>query len=259
MYTKNQHSFYVKYIDSGWIQSHKNWSHKKRHLDYYEIIFVVKGSVYLQVNNHHFTLTENDLLILPPYNTIYGYKESEQTNSFYWVRFATDQFEAFHIADCYLKIADPYKLIELFKQLLFIANSPGYPAYMPDVILTFILNILSMHHTSNIQKNHIIAKNVAEWICENVNMNTTAEEIGRIFNYNKDYLCRLFKSVMGVTLKEYINREQIKRAKNMLLTSNYTIKQISEIFGCENENLFIKFFTYHAKISPTKFRNHCTG
>ena len=45
----------------------------------------------------------------------------------------------------------------------------------------------------------------------------------------------------------------MKLAKDLLLTTDMSVKQISRELGYSEENLFIKFFTYHEKISPAAF------
>ena len=55
-------------------------------------------------------------------------------------------------------------------------------------------------------------------------------------------------------LKEYLAVQKIKLAKDLLLTTDMNVKQISKELGYSEENLFIKFFSYHEKISPTAFK-----
>ena len=43
-------------------------------------------------------------------------------------------------------------------------------------------------------------------------------------------------------------------AKDLLLSTNMSVKQISKELGYSEENLFIKFFTYNEKISPSAFK-----
>jgi len=47
----------------------------------------------------------------------------------------------------------------------------------------------------------------------------------------------------------------MKLAKNLLISTNYSVKQIAFMLDYKEENLFIKFFKYHERVSPTNFRN----
>ena len=255
MYSKKQNNFYIKYINAGFQTSNTGWSHKKRHLDNYELIFVTKGIIFLQEDEIRYELKENDILILSPYRIISSYNLSEQPVSFYWAVFSTDKLDAFQLSGNYYKTQNSYEFAKLFKELIYVAKSKGYPVYTVDIMISMILSKLAAGSQKNIQKSKVDVMAITEWIDENINVNNTVDMISKTFNYNKDYLCRVFKSEMGITLKEYINAEQIDKSKSLLMTSNYSIKQISDILGYGNENLFIKFFKYHVKISPTKYRN----
>ena len=82
----------------------------------------------------------------------------------------------------------------------------------------------------------------------------TCLEIAQNFGYNTDYIGKYFKKARGIGLKEYLTAQRIKLAKDLLLTTDMSVKQISRELGYGEENLFIKFFTYHEKISPAAFK-----
>ena len=69
----------------------------------------------------------------------------------------------------------------------------------------------------------------------------------------------MFKKNHGVGLKQYIAAERVKAAKDLLLTTGLSVKEIAAKLGFHEENLFIKFFIYHEEISPTRFRNKYVG
>ncbi|MCX7922342.1 MAG: AraC family transcriptional regulator [Clostridia bacterium] len=255
MCSKTINSFYIKHVSSGFFNSQMNWTHTRRTLVNYEIIFVTDGDLYIQEEDKQYTLSAGDILILSPYKTSFGFKTSTRKISFYWTRFSTNNLNSFEFASNYIKTFDSYKLNGLFKQLFLATNAPEYPEYTADLLIALILNELSVMQKNISQKSTALIKNVAEWIRTNADCKTTVELVAHTFKYNKDYLCKLFKSSLNVGIKEFINEEKIKRAKNLLLTSNYTIKQIAEILGYDNQNLFIKFFKYHESISPAKYRN----
>ena len=101
----------------------------------------------------------------------------------------------------------------------------------------------------------MLANKAAEYIRININKNISAKAVSEKFKYNCDYLSKLFKKTFDIGIKEYIIKEKINIAKDMLLTTDFSIKEISAKLGFRDENLFIKFFMYHEKISPGKFRN----
>ncbi len=103
--------------------------------------------------------------------------------------------------------------------------------------------------------NQTLAVQIAEYIRNNRKNNITVSEIARRFDYNADYMGKYFKKARGVGLREYLASQKLKLAKDLLLTTNMSVKQIARELGYREENVFIKFFTYHEKITPTVFRN----
>ena len=99
-----------------------------------------------------------------------------------------------------------------------------------------------------------MASQITEYIRNNKKRGITVSDIARHFGYNADYIGKYFKKIHGIGLKEYLAVQRIKLAKDFLLTTDMSVKQISSELGYNEENLFIKFFTYHEKISPAAFK-----
>ena len=86
-------------------------------------------------------------------------------------------------------------------------------------------------------------------------VNTIVNKNGKLYGYNTDYIGKLFKSNFNISLKKYIDLQRLNLAKDLLMTTLKSVKQIAYEIGYTDENLFIKFFMYHEKMSPTVFRN----
>jgi AraC-like DNA-binding protein len=245
----------ISYKFSGQFLTNEEWLHPKRKIDTFEIIYMLEGTAYIQEEETPYILQKGDILILHPDRVHFGYKVSSGKTSFYWAHFVTSDFSELKMEmECFSPIEN-YKFNSLFKQLLHIANSSEYPTYSSDLMITLIINEISV--AQNCLKNGCskLINDVAEWTRINSDKKITVESIADYFGYNSDYLSGLFKKTFGIGLKQYINNEKIKQAKNLLITSNYTIKQVSYILNWDGENQFINYFKYHEGMSPTKYRN----
>lgn len=247
--------FDAQYISSGLFTAHEEWIHPKRKIDSYEIIYVICGIVYIQEEQSQYKLSTGDILLLHPNRVHFGYQTSPLKTAFYWVHFFVSDFTQLEIAQQHFLFSDHYKFAGYFKQLLHIANSPEYPAYSPDFVVMLLLNEICVGQKHVYNKFSKLLKDIAEWIRINSDKKLTAVMVAEHFGYHPDYICSLFRKSFGVSLKKYINDERIKYSKSLLLVSAYSIKQISDILGWENENQFIHYFKYHENMSPAKFRN----
>lgn len=83
-----------------------------------------------------------------------------------------------------------------------------------------------------------------------INLKTVADQ----FQMNPLYLGRLFKSETGICFTDYINNLRIRKAKQLLLDTNLTTRQIAEAVGYLNTNYFFPIFKRQVGLSPTEFR-----
>ena len=246
----------ITYVSSGFFEAqNESWTHPKRVIDSFELIFVTKGTVYLKEDGAEYILRENDTIILFPGLSHGGFKTSATGTSFFWVHFLITYKDIPGLLPKTTTLNENLKMKTLFKQLLDTVNSSFYPQYAPDLIAGIILCELISQNSSLKNPGKRLTNEIAEWIRINSDKKITVKTVSERFMYNPDYLTRLFKDDFNVTIKEYICMVRVKSAKNLLISSYYSIKQISDILGWDSLNQFIKFFKYHESISPRQYRN----
>ena len=79
-------------------------------------------------------------------------------------------------------------------------------------------------------------------------------KVADAFGISKYTLSRLFKNQVGVGFTEYVNAKRLEYAKELLLTTEYTIREISLMAGFSNDNYFSRIFKATVGISATAFR-----
>ncbi len=93
-----------------------------------------------------------------------------------------------------------------------------------------------------------------KYINEHFTEDIDLKKLADIEHYNISYYSEWFKNKMNVSPVEYIQNLRVKKAKELLLNTNLTILQISQIVGYEHNSSFTRVFKYLEKISPTDFR-----
>ncbi len=244
----------VEYLSSGHFKSSGIWIHPKRTIDTYEIILMLEGVAYICEGDTEYTLKKNDILLLEPGKEHFGFKESNEYVSFFWIHYKTDNNE-YKSFTKHMNISNPYILKTLFSQSLHIANTPSYNPTCRNLYMALIIEeILSFIKTSNTAPNYL-ASQINEYIKTNIESYPTVSEIAEHFGYHTNHVSRVFKSAYGTTLKKYIERQILEYSRNLLHTTLYTVNQISQILSFKSENHFIKFFKYHTEMTPTEYRN----
>ena len=142
----------------------------------------------------------------------------------------------------------------MLSQLLHITNTPGYSKYCGDMICGLLLQEFLFLNRISPNKTEKLAVQIKEWVRINADRNISVKDVAEYFQYNESHINRIFKIAYGTSIKQYIIDIRLNKAKILLQTSLYNIKQIAYIMGYENENLFVKFFEYHIKMTPTEYR-----
>jgi YesN/AraC family two-component response regulator len=235
------------------IHAPKNWMHKKRFLEKYELIYVAQGTLYLKIDHSVITLSKNNLLIVPPYKTIMGIKQSDPNTSFYWVDFATDNAENFEVTLQQINLIQTAKFTIILEELISASQQEATRDFTKDSLLLSLLHEVNKDNKRS-SPSHLIVSKISNYIEANITEPLTVESVATALNYNKDYLCKVIKEYYGTSLKNYINNQKLKLAKSLLITSNYSISEISDYLGYDDSNLFTKFFKYHEKMSPADYR-----
>ncbi|MCI7767825.1 MAG: AraC family transcriptional regulator [Oscillospiraceae bacterium] len=93
-----------------------------------------------------------------------------------------------------------------------------------------------------------------EYIFHHRTARLTAKELADILQINRSYLSTLFKKETGIGISEFIRREKIKAAENMLKFSDYSYSEIGEYFGFASQSHFTECFKKETGMTPKEYR-----
>ena len=84
-----------------------------------------------------------------------------------------------------------------------------------------------------------------------LNRNMIADEI----HINMDYMSHQFHKKAGISLSNYIIEERMHEAKKLLVTTDYSLQQISDKTGFSNISYFHRQFKKLSGVTPQQYRN----
>ncbi|MDE6166903.1 MAG: AraC family transcriptional regulator, partial [Acetatifactor sp.] len=97
-------------------------------------------------------------------------------------------------------------------------------------------------------------RSVIEYIRAHYESPVTLPELSRAFHISEGHLCRLFKSVTGMSITEYVNYFRISIAASLLLDTHADVGEIAGMAGFNSISYFNKVFRKHLHMTPSKFR-----
>lgn len=98
-------------------------------------------------------------------------------------------------------------------------------------------------------------KAILEYIGKRYSQKITLPELSQAFNMSEGQFCRFFKSMVKLSVINYINSYRINESAVLLQNTDKEISEIAGLVGYNNISYFNKIFRKYMHCSPTEFRN----
>ena len=95
-----------------------------------------------------------------------------------------------------------------------------------------------------------------EYIALNFNKNISVAQVAKECYISTPHLQSLFSKYLGHGVAEEIRKQQINYAKELLSTTQYSVRHISYLCGFESSDYFCTVFKREVNISPLKYRKN---
>ena len=101
--------------------------------------------------------------------------------------------------------------------------------------------------------NELVVK-ILNYIDDNLYKRITMDEISSIFYFNKDYLMRIFKKELDITIMDYINKRRIYNSLELLKNTDDLVIKIALNSGYSSLEYYSETFTKVLGVSPLTYR-----
>ena len=124
-----------------------------------------------------------------------------------------------------------------------------------DIQLTKYLNQLkNVIDVFKLGNQDSVINNICNAIVKNINSTSIIEKVADELELTRDYVSKLFKSKVGITLNEYITIIKIEYAKKLLRSTNMKLYEISDCLGYSTVDYFGKLFKSRVLVTPMQYR-----
>ncbi len=202
-------------------------------------------------------LNPHDLFVMFPGEKVH-YKALTDW-SIRWVGIYGNSVEAL-LAKCGITRKNPFctvsrftELSDLLSSLLELSDDPYEASQFrcQSLLYEFFSLLLQNANTNAITAPVETAKHIIKF---NYNTDLTLTKLSARLNLNPTYFSRLFKEKTGLSPKQYILKIRIKRAKELLSNTQYTVKEISNSIGFSDSLYFSRLFKKYENFSPLAYR-----
>ncbi len=134
--------------------------------------------------------------------------------------------------------------------------------YGKGVLLSAVIDLLiflkrySLKNTSSATG---MVSNAINFINKNIVEPLTIDTICNAIHVSKYHFCREFKQATEITVMKYILKTRLVMAKNMLLSENLSVTDVSLHCGFSSVSFFSRVFKDEFGISPLKYKKSVTS
>ncbi len=123
-------------------------------------------------------------------------------------------------------------------------------------ILTQFAHEYVLEKVDSAEKKHkgeILTEQLLNYLNNNYPKKIKSEDIEIEMDKNFDYLNRIFSQFTGNTIFRYLNSLRIKKAKELISTTNLTFGEIGEMVGLSDKYYFSKLFHKETGMTATQY------
>ena len=101
--------------------------------------------------------------------------------------------------------------------------------------------------------NYLIIEKTLNYIKENLAQDLTLEKVSEIAHLSPIHFHNMFKASVGKTLHNYVEEQRIKKAINLLITTDYSLTKIAFECGFSSQSYFSYVFKRRMKVTPREY------
>ncbi|MFC0211619.1 helix-turn-helix transcriptional regulator [Paenibacillus chartarius] len=253
----------------------------RRNLGIFDLLWVVKGTLYIGEEEQAWEVAEGQTLLLLPDRYHYAVKPCETETVFYWNHFdftgtwystADDAASPAHPvrqvwANPYpvriRQYASPpeFPLAERhLGQLLAYSGRQRSAAYWNEHQLFMeLLGLLDEGYGGSGASPALkLAEKTEAYLRQHYQADVTNESLAEALHFHPNYIVRCMKEIYRCTPMEYLHEYRLEQAKLLLIKTEWPVAQIAERVGFQYAPYFSSCFKRYAGISPLRFRQQYT-
>lgn len=263
--------FNVHYKEGNRVESHSHRYH-------YQLMYVKSGRCIYMSRNLKYILEPGSLSLLAP-GEVHAIDCVTEALTTYELKFLFDDSALSKAMEFVPPVFHEDALIrELMFAIIEIAGNPQSNAN--KLAFSYYLGSLLCHITKSYQKNDVsysstvtpdtylsdfdayqlesyseATKSAIDFVNANYHRSISLEDICKEINYNKSYLCFIFKRDTGKTVNDYLTYVRIKTAAQLIVSGTYTLSELSKMTGYKTVSHFSRIFKKTIGITPGLYKS----
>jgi AraC-like DNA-binding protein len=250
----------------------------RRSLGLFDLLWVVKGTLYIGEDDKEWEVTEGQTLLLLPDRYHFPVKACETETIFYWIHFdfkGVCQHTSDHeVGTVFPQVRksweNPYRIRipqyssppefalaerHLSKLLADSAHHRSETFWSEQQLFMELLRLLDAGQTrSDASPALKLADKIEAYLRQHYQSDVTNSLLAGEFHFHPNYIVRCMKEIYDCTPMAYLHEYRIEQAKLLLIKTEWSISRIADQVGFLNAPYFSNCFKAATGISPLRFR-----
>lgn len=237
-----------------------------------EAIHIIRGGGTFQVEDQHYMLSDNDSLLISPYQMHQG-RTVDHSQGLVKIISVTFNNEVvgriYPFADRFLfSLSAPHANAEDRKNLDQLMIRIGSLHEQQETASAFLLNAalfqllhllytrftIGVRRPESIRSGRNITRQILGYLANHHTENLTERTVAAYFGYSREHFSRLFRKTTGSTFKSYLTKLRLDEARTNMDRSNGPITDIAADAGFPSLTSFTRAFTREYGITPRQYR-----
>ncbi len=161
-----------------------------------------------------------------------------------------------YFMDCLEQYFEKYKFTGVYQKAVKDSSSSDINE-LQRIFSQYLLKVYMTFEEKKKTSSEIIISNALKMIKENLgNKNFSLTNLADELKLSYGYLSSIFKQETGINFSEYITRERMLKAKEMLVDHKYKLYEIADSCGYSNYRYFSECFKKYWNSSPSEYQNN---
>lgn len=234
----------------------------------YLIHYILNGRGVFETDQHQYNLHQGQGFLIEPGQTTRYQADDRDPWTYIWIGF-NGTLAAQIMKSLNLGKSDPIfscpaaeDLDKIIKELLCLESEEAAHSLDQHVLLLAFFHLLAKnlaqepeHSRSNEKGNYHIDR-ALEFIRANYSNQIHVADLANYLGISRYHLFRLFQDSLGQSPQEYISAFCLGRARELLTTTSFSVREIAMLCGYSNAEVFSKAFKKKYLAAPIQYRRY---
>ena len=227
------------------------------------IVYIKSGKGEFETKSKRWEVNPGNAMVLAP-GDWHRYRPTDSIGwEEYWIGFRGDFLSDRILAELLPTGTSYIKDLGFQNELIFLFNksfeltkksSPGYRKILAGIVMQLVAHVVSYEKEEPGNRQEQLSKEIIKFINKHLIEEIDFKKLAGEHHLSYNRFRSIFKNETGASLQQYLIHERLENAKQLMINTNLSLKEISEKTGFDSSFYFSKLFKNKMGYPPRDVR-----